>query len=65
MERFEFELPFSYSILSKWLDRIDLGMIMELIEEIGRSGGNSKADGKKSDEAGKGDNKGELIIDAT
>ncbi|HQF12116.1 MAG TPA: IS5 family transposase [Paludibacteraceae bacterium] len=65
MERFEFELPFSYSMLSKWRDRIDLGMIMELIEEIGRSGGNSKADGKKSDEAGKGDNKGELIIDAT
>ena len=69
LERFEFELPFSYSMLSKWRDRIDLGMIMELIEEIARPGGNSKADGKKSNderkEEEKDDNKGELIIDAT
>jgi hypothetical protein len=35
-------------MLSKWRDRIDLGMIMELIEEIARPGGNSNADGKKS-----------------
>ena len=66
LERFEFELPFSYSMLSKWRSRIDLGMIMELIEKVAQDDNNSDGDGKKSrGTAEDEENEGELLIDAT
>ena len=44
-------------MLSKWRDRIDLGMIMELIKEIANPGDDSNVDGKKSDDERKEEGK--------